>query len=374
MAIRKRTAANGSVSYQITVEGVRDPLTGKRDRHYKTVRGTRKQAEAIERKMITALEGGNVLDASAIRLTDWMLNHLENYSPNLAVNTRYGNRLEIQNHIAPTIGKIPLKSLKADDIQKWVNSKSRDGLSPKTIHNMFIRLKTALKKAVQLRMLPFNPCEGVELPKLVRYQGEVYDTTMIRKALELAEGTDMYLIILIQSMLGLRRGELNGLKWEHVDFEAKILHVQENRVRNPGECITKLPKTDAGNRSIFLGDEIVSVLHGAWADYCRERDEMGAAFHDLGYIIHKKNGDPYYPDYLTQKWSRFVKKNGLPQIRLHDLRHSHATALIQMGVTPKVVQHRMGHANVSTTLNTYTHVLTSMDQEAAEKLDSMILG
>lgn len=372
MAIRKRTAANGSVSYQVTVEGVRDPLTGKRDRHYKTVHGTKKQAEAIERKMIADLEGGNILDASAIRLTDWMLNHLENYSPNLAATTRYGNRLEIQNHIAPSIGKIPLKSLKADDIQKWVNSKSQEGLSPKTIHNIFIRLKTALKKAVILHMLTFNPCEGVELPKLVRHQSEVYDTEMIRKTLELAEGTDMYLIILIQSMLGLRRGELNGLKWEHVDFEAKILHVQENRVRTLGECITKSPKTAAGNRVISLGDEVIAALCDAWSEYCRERDEMGAAFHDLGYIIHKKNGDPYYPDYLTQKWSRFVKKNGLPEIRLHDLRHSHATALIQMGVSPKVVQHRLGHADISTTLNTYTHVLPSMDQEAAEKLDHMI--
>ena len=97
-------------------------------------------------------------------------------------------------------------------------------------------------------------------------------------------------------------------------------------------------------------------------------------FKNLGYVLCKENGEPFHPDSITQKWERFITRQQLPQIRLHDLRHSNATALIAAGVSAKVVQHRLGHANVSITLNTYTHVLPSMDEEAAEKLDNALFS
>ena len=95
-------------------------------------------------------------------------------------------------------------------------------------------------------------------------------------------------------------------------------------------------------------------------------------FRDLGFVICKEDGTPYRPDSLTQKWERFTERNNLPHIKLHGLRHTNATALIAAGISPKVVQQRLGHADVSITLNTYTHVLPSMDKEAAEKLDNIL--
>lgn len=371
--LRKRTGTNGDTSYQLIVEGERDPMTGKRERHYKTVKGTKKSAEATLRKMIADVESGGIAVASAMKVEDWMEQWLRLYLPNIEATTRASYEEKTRNYIVPVLGKITLKSLKTENIQSWVNGMSAKGLSPKTIRNAFNNLNAALKKACVLRMIPYNPCEGAELPKLKRYQGEVFDTTAIADALEKAKGTDMYLIILLLAMVGLRRGELLALKWKHVDFASKTLRVEENMVLADGAIITKAPKSSAGARTVRVGDEVIVALKEAKADYFRDRTEMGAGFHDNGYIIRKKNGDSYRPDSITQKWERFLEKNGLPHIRLHDLRHSNATALIQAGVSPKVVQQRLGHADINITLNTYTHVLPSMDEEAAATLDDMIL-
>ena len=122
-----------------------------------------------------------------------------------------------------------------------------------------------------------------------------------------------------------------------------------------------------------LGQNIASALRDA-KDIYDDAVLNIPGFKDLGYVLFKENGEPFHPDSLTQKWERFIAKYHLPHIRLHDLRHSNATAMIAAGINAKVVQHRLGHANVSITLNTYTHVLPEMDQEAADKLNQALFS
>ena len=184
----------------------------------------------------------------------------------------------------------------------------------------------------------------------------------------------MYLVVLLGVSVGLRRGEMLGLKWPSINFEAKTISIRENRVMADKELITKGPKSAAGQRTVSIGDEVVAALSQARMDYFNDRAELGAKFRDDDYVVRQKDGRPLRPDSMTQKWERFLERNNLPHIRLHDLRHSHATALIQAGVSPKVVQQRLGHADVSITLNTYTHVLPGMDQEAAAKIDNLIFN
>ena len=117
----------------------------------------------------------------------------------------------------------------------------------------------------------------------------------------------------------------------------------------------------------------MSVLREARIQYMNDAFNYGPGFQNLNFVIRQEDGSPYKPDSMTQKWSKFIKAHNLPKIRLHDLRHSNATALIQAGVNPRVVQQRLGHSDVNITLNTYTHVLPEMDMEAAEKLDAIIL-
>ena len=372
--IRKRVNSKGGVSYQVIVEGEADPINGHRDRHYETVRGTKKQAEARLRELITQFENGGIAKPTSIRLSDWLDQYITNFKPDIEATTKASYEEKAKNCVKPYIGQHQLKVLNASVMQGWINSLSKNGVSPKTIRNAYNVVNAALKKAVVIGMIPHNPCEGVELPKLQRYEAHVYDTDNIKKALELAEGTDMYLPLLLLSTAGLRRGELCALKWEHVDLDNKVLHIQENTVLADGKRVTKAPKTTSGRRDISIGHEVVEALKQARVQYLENKLKQGAAFHDNGYVIHKENGDQYRPDSLTQKWERFVERNDLHHIRLHDLRHSHATALIQAGVSPKVVQQRLGHSDITTTLNIYTHVTPVMDKAAADKVDELLFS
>ncbi len=371
--IVERTRGNGEIRYEITVEGERDLLTGKRNRMYKTIKGTKKEAKAIMRQMIVDMERGIAVRKSPKKVSEWLDEWVELYLPNIEETTRIGYKTKINNYLKPAIGEIYLQSLRAEHVQKMVNDMIARDLSPKNIRDTYNNINAAMKKAVILRMIPFNPCEGVVLPKLKRYKAKVYDLDMIHKLLEVAKDTDMYLPILLCVTAGLRRGELLALRWDNIDFKNNVLQVRSNMVRGEKDFIIKSPKTEAGIRDIRLGEEVMAVLKAERSKYITDIFSYDGHFQNLNFVIRQKDGSPIRPDSMSQKWRRFLEDNRLPSIRFHDLRHSNATALIQAGVNPRVVQQRLGHSDVNITLNTYTHVLPEMDMEAAAKLDSIIL-
>ena len=370
--IVERIRGNGAKKYEITVEGERDLLTGKRNRMYKTV-GSMKEAKAVMRQMIVDMERGVAVRKLPKKISEWLDEWLELYLPNIEETTRIGYRTKINNYIKPALGDIYLQSLRAEHVQKMVNDMIARGLSPKNIRETYNNINAAMKKAVILRMIPFNPCEGVVLPKLKRYKAKVYDLEMIHRLLDVAKGTEMYLPILLCVTAGLRRGELLALRWHNIDFKNNVLQVRSNMVRGEEDFIIKSPKTEAGIRDIRVGSEVMAVLREERKRYLEDAIMQGIGFQNLNFVIHQKNGAPIRPDSMSQKWRRFLENNRLPSIRFHDLRHSNATALIQAGVNPRVVQQRLGHSDVNITLNTYTHVLPEMDMDAAEKLDYIML-
>jgi len=144
-------------------------------------------------------------------------------------------------------------------------------------------------------------------------------------------------------------------------------------VRGANGYIIKPPKSEAGIRDISIGEDVVNELKKARKKYMEDVLSYGIGFHNLNLIIRQQDGSPMLPDSMSRKWRRFLESNKLPKIRLHDLRHTNATTLIQAGVNPRVVQQRLGHSDVNITLNTYTHVLPQMDVDAAAKLDSIML-
>ena len=371
--IVERKRSNGEIRYEITVEGERDLLTGKRNRVYKTVKGSKKEAKAIMRQMIVDMERGIAVRKSPKRVSEWLDEWGDMYLPNIAETTKIGYKTKIKNYIKPALGDIYLQSLRAEHVQKMVNDMIARDLSPKNIRDTYNNINAAMKKAVILRMVPFNPCEGVELPKLKRYKAKVYDIKMIHHLLDVAKDTDMYLPILLCVTVGLRRGELLALRWDNIDFKNSILQVRSNMVRGEKDFVIKAPKTEAGIRDIRLGDEVMAVLREERKRYLEDALVQGIGFQNLNFVIRQADGSPIRPDSMSQKWRRFLDDKKLPSIRFHDLRHSNATALIQAGVNPRVVQQRLGHSDVNITLNTYTHVLPEMDMEAAEKLDCIML-
>ena len=373
--IRKRIAKDGTVSYQVIYESEKDPITGKRQRQYKTVNGTKKEAEAILDRMKNEFNATGILKPSALKLSDWMHEWLDLYLPNIEATTRAGYTERINKRLIPYIGNTPLKNLQTATIQQWVSTLHRvEQLSPKSVKNVFLNLKAALDKAVTLKMLPSNPCTGVVLPKPVDYHAEVYDGSEIELLLDKAKGTDIYLLVVLIVSIGFRRGEISALQWSDIDFEHSVIHITKSKVIADGKKIVKAPKTKSGTRDIYIGKNLLKLLKSEYAKYCRDKLSMGKDFVDSNCVIRQENGACYSPDSLTQKWIRFHKANELKPIRLHDLRHTCATAMLGEGVDFKVMQTRLGHSDIRTTMNTYAHTLPSMNKEAGEKLDTMMFG
>lgn len=375
--IRPRTSKDGKTkSFQVIVETEKDPLTGKRQRQYKTVKGGKKEADAMLKRMINELENsGAIIKPSALKLKDWMAEWLELYLPNIEATTRAGYTDRIKNKLIPYLGNIPLKDLKTSAIQEWVNTLHKDEeLAPKSVKNVFLNLKAALDKAVVLHMIPYNPCTGVELPKLIKYKAEVYDDAEIVKLLETARKTDIYLLVVLIVTIGFRRGEITALTWDDIELDKNLLHIRHNTVIAGNKKITKAPKTEAGIRDIYLGENITALLKEEYAKYCADKLRLGKDFVDSRCVIRKPNGEAFSPDSLTQKWIRFINAHNLKHIRLHDLRHTCATAMLNAGISAKIIQKRLGHSDITTTLNIYAHALPSANKEAGNTIDDKILG
>lgn len=371
-SIRKRTDSKGNVTYQITLELDRDPITGIRHRTYHTVHGTKRDAQEMLKKLLLNPDEPPNSVRSSLRLREWMRIWLDEYLPHISQTTRDGYEEKVRNHINPTLGSTPLNQLDTTQIQRFINSRIDRGMSPKSIRSMYNNLNAALNKAVQLKILKHNPCVGVVLPKLKRYQSEVYDAQQIQHLLDVAkqDSVSAYVISILGALLGMRRGEMTALQWDNVDFIKKMVTISENRVQTSKGAQKKDPKSEAGKRTISIGDKAIDALRYVKTIYDDACNKPG--FHDTGYVLFKEDGNPYRPDCITQLWGRFIQRTDLPYIRLHDLRHTNATLLIANGVSARVVQHRLGHADVSTTLQRYVHVQAAMDEDAADRIDSAI--
>lgn len=234
-------------------------------------------------------------------------------------------------------------------------------------------LHAALHQAVRWQLLARNPVDGVEPPRYIRRELAAIDPTTVATIFEAADRTPIGAFIRMAVLTGMRRGELLGLRWRDVDLDAGMLHVQQTAQRLTGQStVYRQPKTRLSRRSIALSPVTVTLLRRHRRQQLEQRLAAAGAYQDADLIFGTVLGTPMDPGNLQREWMRLRRELKLPALRLHDLRHAHATLLLQQGVHPKVVSERLGRASIAITLDTYSHVLPGLQVSAAAALDTLL--
>ena len=304
-------------------------------------------------------------------LQDFLLDFLEKYKMNLSITT-YNCYMRIcKKYIIPLLGDIKLCDIRPIHIQNYVDD-LLDLLTPQTIKVHLNILNLALKRAYRLKLIKENVVQFVEVPKNKKYKNEIYNAEDMKKLLEKSRETSLELPIILASGLGLRISEILGLTWNNIDFNDFTITIDKITVRDKGQVILKEPKTESSIRTISAPKEIILIIKQLKKDRLAAKLRGEKSHREL--IFYDKNLNPIAQDVLSKKFRYFLQENNLKHIRFHDLRHSHVTMLIDAKVPIKVISERVGHSNVNTTLNIYSHALREMDQEASDKISDTLFN
>jgi integrase len=247
-------------------------------------------------------------------------------------------------------------------------------LAPKTVRNVHNILHRALKDAARWGYLVRNVADVADPPKGKSAQMRVWSPDQLRAFLEHVREDDLYAAWLLIATTGMRRGELAGLRWVDVDLDAGRLSVRQPRVVVANTPQASEPKSARGRRSLALDPVTVAALRRHRARQLEHKLAVGARYQESGLVFTWPDGSPIHPRRFSRWFERHSGRAGLPRIRLHDLRHSYASAALAAGVPAKVVSERLGHATIAVTMDVYSHVLPGLDREAADTVARLILG
>ncbi len=333
------------------------------------------QAEALEKRRAAQREyAQGILASGPTQTLKTYLNHwLEDvHRPSVGIRTYLAYRGNLDNHIFPVLGHIQLRKLTPQHIQSFYAKMLKEGLKASTIKGMHSILRSALDNAVRWNLVSRNVCNLVTKPRTVKHKIHPLIEDQARNLLEAVKGDVLEGIITVTLVTGLRRGEVLGLKWEDIDLINKYLYVRRSvgRAGKYGIVVSE-PKTISGLRVIKLPDIVIDVVGRHRVRQDEVKAKLGTAWQDSGYVFCNGIGEFLDESQLQVMYKRLLKRAMLPNIRFHDLRHSAATIMISMGVNPKVVQEILGHSTISMTMDTYAHVLPSMQQDATQKLNDM---
>ena len=369
-SIRKRAGGRWEGRYTAGYH----PETGKRI--IKNVLG--KTQAVCKAKLKKAIEESQSLDvgrADEYTVAAWLRTWFELYAkPHIRPSTMNYYR-NIEQHIIPAIGDIPLNKLTTRDLQKLYNDlqsngrlrkvqkKEKPGLSNSTVRGIHMMLHNALDRAVKEKLILTNPTENCIIPKIEKQEMKILHPDHISAYLNAAERRNALPMFYLELVTGLRKGEITALLWSDLDAKNKTISVSKQYIKNPnGELTLSRPKTETSVRKVSIPQEAVDLL----------MVEHGKHPENPYMFPSPATGEMYYPDSVVNLHKKILKDAGLPHIRFHDLRHTFATLALQNGVDVKTVSSMLGHYDAGFTLCTYTHATRQMQQKAAEKMGNFM--
>lgn len=352
-----------------------DPESGKPI--YKNVLG-KTQAETKE-KLKRAMEetkGLDIAKAGQYTVGQWMDVWFENYAKvKVRPSSHQTYRGYIDNHIRPNIGNTPLSKLTSLELQKLYkklleggrverteSEKQPKGLNAKTVRNINQIISSAMELAKSHRLIAANPTETCALPKLEHREMKTLTADQLNSFLREAKESGVYEMYYLELATGLRRGELLGLKWDDIDLTNGVIHVRRQIARINGEVVEAPLKTKNAYRTLSIGPDAIAILK------TQGRNPSG------DYVFPSPSGGPISPDSVLNMLHRVLERAGLPKVRFHDLRHTFATLALQNGVDVKTVSGMLGHFSAGFTLDTYAHVTTAAQRQAANTMGTVLSG
>lgn len=345
------------------------------------VKGNKKKAEQFLRDKLTDLEENSSGKSSDILFCDYIEHWLDIVKIKIDKNTYQSYNVIANAHILPYFKQhqISLKNVTRTDIQNYVNTKfergridGKCGLSAKTVKSHLVIIKQALKEACKNELIPFNPSDNIVIPKVHRYEANFYTSSQLNDLFEAIKNEELYYLVYFTAVFGLRRSEVLGLKWDSISADYSMLTIKHTVVKF-SEIIEKdRTKNNSSYRSFPLSAEVKKILVELKNKEQANRELFGNEYIENDYIFKWDNGKPYTPDYISKKFNTLLKKYNLPIIRFHDLRHSCASLLIANGFTLKDIQEWLGHSDIQTTANIYSHLDIERKTSIANSMISSI--
>jgi len=376
------TVVNRHGHFSIVIDEGKDPVTGKRRQRWIATKGSKPEAEAQLNEMMRDLQHGTFVKPAKIMVRDYVNHWLDTYvKHNLSSSTNQNYRLITRKHILPTLGNMVLSELKAQMIQNLENQKLESGLSHSSVIKLHNILHGSLQQALIAGKILNNPCDGVKRPKEQYKEINIMSMDTIHQLLDKAK-TDQYYrpyypLWLTSIHTGLRRGEDMGIKWGEVnllDLTISInhsLYYQDVPDENGERIALKAPKTKSSRRVISITPSNAVVLREHYQKTNEDRKSLGLPLlTDDDFVFCHLNGKPYLPNTITHAWGAFVRKCGMPGVRLHDCRHAYATHLIANGVPAAIIAKQLGHSSTRMT-DRYTHISQEMQRKAAATFEAV---
>jgi integrase len=369
--------------YTIVVELDRDPITGRRRQKWHSGYRTKKDAERALTELLAAKDSGTYLEPTKETFNIFVPLWLAAIKPTIRPSTHYSYSRNLQLHVLPQLGSVQLRRIDAGMLNGLYAALLADGrknyagggLSPRSVRYIHTIIHRALRDAVKWGRLARNPAEAADPPKATggRPESITWTADQLRTFLEATRGSRYWVAYLLLATTGLRRGEALGLRWQDLDLDAGRASIRQTVIAIRHTVLISTPKTASGRRTVTLDTGTVAALREHRARQAAERLLMGAGWTDNDLVFCHPDGTMVHPERFSRGFLEAVERIGLPRIRLHDLRHGWATLALQKGIHPKVVQERLGHANIAITLDTYSHVTAGLHEEAAEDVAAMFL-
>jgi integrase len=388
MAVRGSIEKRGN-GYRITVRLGFNPVTKTYDRYRETVRGTKRDAERRIAEIIALHEKGFTISPERITFAEFADLWLKDYvNVNLAPKTREGYAAIINLHLKPAFGSLPLQKLAPVHLRNYYaqalaggrkdNHKSKEGrLSKRTVLHHHRLLHKMLEDAVRWELVGRNVAEAVDPPRPEGKEIPVLSEQEITRLIDAArEHPYLGMPVTLAVTTGMRLGEILGLRWQDVELNKARLTVHQAAQVAKGEdgkqtMFFKQPKTKKSRRAVDLPEVTVRALKEHQRRQKEWRLSMGPAWQNYGLVCCLQDGRPINTGTLSTAFRKLAAQLGLA-ISFHDLRHLHASLLLKAGTHPKVVAERLGHSTVRLTLDTYSHLMDGLQQEAARKIDVLL--